>query len=140
MTNLDDRIDDLITSVIKRNADVQTKKKDGGFVNWTVALSLALLSLIGIGLAMWYAHRRSKELAATRTKIEQDKVLVEQKEHQAKFDTLMKNRLGAQKEADALMEKVHARKIKLVFMEKEHEQQVARIKALKGWNAITKGN
>ena len=78
------KLDGFIKSVTERNKVIQEKKQSGSPWGLVVGLVLALVSLVGIGIAMWLASRRAKELARAKTQIEHAKVDQDQRAHEAK--------------------------------------------------------
>ena len=135
MTDLEKRLDELIAKLTTRNKEVQAKKQSGPW-GWVIGLVIALISLVGIGVAMYLANRRAKELAKAKTKIEQDKVNQDQKAHEAKKET----HLGRRKDLlVSLMKK--ERKIQdsqrtLEEAEAAHAERAKKIKNLNAWSEI----
>ena len=133
--DLDKKLDQLINNLTKRNEVVQEKKQEGPW-GWIVAIVLALLSLVGIGVAMYLSGKRAKELAQAKTEIEQAKVDQDQKAHEAKQE------LSKQKRDELLRQlKVKEREIQdsqatLKKAEEAHAEREAKIKALNAWSEI----
>lgn len=134
-SDLTKRLDDLITKVTARNKVVQEKKQSGPW-GWVVGLVLALISLVGIGVAMWLASRRAKELAKAKTKIEQDKVDQDQRAHDAKKVTLLRDREKAVSELKKRERALQDRTAALRHAEREHAERKAKLDGLKAWGAI----
>lgn len=133
--DLDKKLDRLIDNLTKRNETVQEKKKSGPW-GWIVGLVIALLSLVGIGVALYYANRRAKELAAAKTKIEQDKVAQGQKAHEAKKEkhyVRRKELLEALKTKEREIQDSQAR---LREAEAAHAERKKKIENLNAWSEI----
>jgi len=119
----------------QRNEAVQASKEKGG-AHWVVALITALLALAGIGVAMYLANRRAKELAEAKTKLEQQRVELDQRKHDAK-------KVEWQKEREALLEGIKSDKVlidvhedTLKKAEEEFEAQKKRLENLRAWEEI----
>jgi hypothetical protein len=135
LTDLDKKLDALIEKITARNHEVQEKKQSGPW-GWVVGVVLALISLVGIGVAMWLANRRAKELARAKTQIEQDKVDQDARTHKAKKVTLLKDRNALmndlKKRERAIQDRVKA------FKEAEcgHAKRKKKLEGLKAWKEI----
>jgi uncharacterized protein HemX len=129
------RLDALIDKLTTRNQTVQEKKQSGPG-GWIVAVVLALISLVGIGIAMYLAHRQAKELAKAKTKIEQDKVAQEQKAHEIKKETHLVKR-------NALLAELKKKEVEIQDSERvlkeakaAHAERAKKIKNLNAWSEI----
>lgn len=136
--DLDSKLDKLIDNLTKRNAVVQEKKAEGPW-GWVVAIVLALLSLVGIGVALYYANKRAKELAAAKTQIEQDKVAQDQKAHEAKKETLLGKRNALLDELKKKEAEIFESEKKLKQAEEEHAARRKKIENLNAWSEINEG-
>lgn len=134
-TDLEKKLDDLIKKVTERNEKTQEAKKSGPW-GWVVGVVLALLSLVGIGVAMWLASRRAKELAKLKTQVEQDKIAQDQRAHEAKKEPHMSKRkalLAAVKLKEIVLQK---RDRELKEAEQAHETRKKKIDSLNAWREI----
>lgn len=130
--DLDKKLDKLIDNLTKRNETVQEKKSAGG-TSWIVALIIALISLVGIGVAMWYAYRRGKELAKARTQIEQDKVKQDQKAHEIKKEPLLRKRKEALDDLKKKEMEIQKLDKELQDAEAAHAERKKKLENLKAW-------
>jgi len=138
MTDLDEKLDELISKITARNKEIQTRKDSGPWA-WLVAIVLSLISLVGIGVAMYYASRRAKELAAAKTQIEQDKVAQDQKAHEAKKETLLGKRNASLDELKKKEAEIFESEKKLKQAEEEHAARRKKIENLNAWSEINEG-
>jgi len=129
------RIEAVIKTVTARNPKTQEAKKQGPW-GWIAAIVLALGSLIGIGVAMWLAHRRGRELATAQTQLQYAKIDQGQKVIKAKREPLLHKRmlLMADLKREEMIIQEHARSIHTA--EGAHEEQRERINALKAWAEV----
>jgi hypothetical protein len=134
-SDLEKRLDSLIKKITDRNKTVQEKKQSGPW-GWVVGIVLALISLVGIGVAMWLASRRAKELAAAKTKIEQDKVDQDARALKAKKVTLLRDREKALEELKKRERAIQERNLALKVAEREHAERQKKLEGLKAWGAI----
>jgi beta-lactamase regulating signal transducer with metallopeptidase domain len=134
-TDLEKRLKDLVTQITERNKVVQEKKQSGPG-GWIVAVVLALVSLVGIGVAMYLASRRAKELAKAKTELEHSQVDLEEKVHKAKKE----KHIGVRKELLKQYKKVEIElqkcKASLHAAEAIHAVRKKRIEKLKAWDDI----
>lgn len=135
MTNLEKRLDELIDKLTTRNKEVQEKKQSGPW-GWVVGLVVALISLVGIGVAMYLASRRAKELAEAKTKIEQDKVDQDQKAHEVKKETRRIKRLALLVRLKKKEREIQDSQAMLKKAEEEHAVRAKKIKNLNAWSEI----
>jgi len=135
-TPLETHLDELITELKQRNATVQEKKKS--WTGWVVALGVALLSLIGIGVVLWLSRKHAQELAAAKTELEQAKVLVKQKEYQRDQAQLQADRDTLSTEIVHLKEEIDERSALLNLRYAEDEARQKELKGLKTWGEINK--
>lgn len=134
-TPLDKKLDDLIAKLTQRNEEIQEKKQAGPW-GWVVSAILALISLVGIGVAIYYTNRRAKELAQAKTQIEQDKVDQDQRAQDAKKVPLLQRRgilLEALKERE---KRIQERELSLREAERVHAERKKKLEGLKAWGAI----
>lgn len=134
-TDLDKRLDALIDKLTTRNKEVQEKKQSGPW-GWVVGLVIALVSLVGIGVAMYLASRRAKELAKAKTKIEQDKVDQDQKAHEAKKETHLLRRKELLEGLKVKERKIQDSQRVLKDAETAHAARAEKIKNLNAWSEI----
>ncbi len=135
MENLPDKLSTLIATIIERNKEIQAKK-EGGPWGILTALLLALLSLVGIGVAMYLANRRSKELAQAKTELEQQKVdLANLKIEREKADLSVQRQI--------LTDKINSVEVDIILVESQlklaqqvHTQRQEKLKNLKTWDKI----
>lgn len=133
--DLPQRIDALIDKLTTRNKTVQEKKQSGPW-GWVIGVVLALVSLVGIGVAMWLANRRTKELAKIKTKIEQDKVDQDQRAHEAKKEPHSKRRNELLEELKRHERDIQERAKTLREAETAHAERKKKLEGLKAWGAI----
>jgi hypothetical protein len=133
--DLTQKLDDAIKKVTERNKVVQEKKQSGPW-GWVVGLVLALVSLVGIGIAMWLASRRAKELAKAKTQIEHANVEQDQRSYEAKREPLLRKRNELLDKLKAKELEIQARTRKLRVAEAEHEARKKKIDSLKAWAEI----
>lgn len=132
-------IDALLQKIKERNHKVQKKKQSTNPLAWISAIILSLLSLVGIGVAMWYARRQGKELARARTELELQKIEMVHKKHRAYREMIKEKKHELWKEAKLLHLEIDERNAELSELEEQHETQVARIKQLRSWKQINEG-
>jgi len=130
------KLDGFIKSITDRNKVVQEKKKSGSPVGWIVGIVLALVSLIGIGVAMWLASRRAKELAKLKTKVEQDKVDQDQQAHEAKKEPSRIKREQLISDLKKREREIQERAALLKRAEEEHEARKKKVDGLNAWSEI----
>jgi uncharacterized protein HemX len=136
--DLDKKLDRLIDNLTKRNETVQTKKKEGSSTSWIVALVVALISLVGIGVAMWIAYRRGKELAKARTQIEQDKVKQDQRAHEIKKEPLLRKREEALEDLKKKEMEIQELNKELQDAEAAHAERKKKLENLRAWAELNK--
>jgi hypothetical protein len=133
------KLDELISSITTRNQTVQEKKEEGGPWAMITAVVLALISLIGIGVAMYFANKKAKELAQAKTELEQQKVSLAQAAH----DAADKDLQGKDK-----LTEVQIRMHSSIIQRREeelHQCEVAfaarkkKLEGLKAWEEINNG-
>lgn len=134
-TALDKKLDELIAKLTQNNKEVQEKKESGPW-GWVVGLVIALISLVGIGVAMYLVNKRAKELAEAKTKIEQDKVDQDQKAHEAQkeFNLRKRNALMAQLEVHKHV--IQKSEAALEAAAKAHAERKKKIENLNAWSEI----
>lgn len=133
------RIDALLAKTTIRNQSVQKKKQSSNPLAWVAAIVLSLLSLIGIGVAMWYAIKQGKELAKAYTKLEQQEVNAAQAEYQANRELHGKRKKILILRATVLTKKAAELRRQLTFQRVTYEKQVARIQKMRSWAEINEG-
>lgn len=133
--DLDKKLDRLIDNLTKRNETVQEKKQSGPW-GWVVGIIIALISLVGIGVAMYYANRRAKELAKLKTKIEQDKVDQDQKAHEAKKEPHSLRRKELLEELKKKEREIQDRQAALKDAEEAHAARRKKLENLNAWAEI----
>lgn len=136
---LRNRIEDALSAVKVRNQKIQDKKESSSPLAWISAVVLSLISLIGIGLAMWHSRRQGEALAQARTEVELQKMEAQKKEHLANMTTLLSEKKKHIAEARVLRAKAIFQQRDLLALEEAHKKQVARIKGLKSWKDINDG-
>lgn len=135
LSDLEKRLDDVIKKVTERNEKTQEAKQSGPW-GWVVAIVLALLSLVGIGVAMYLANRRAKELAKLKTQVEQDKVAQDQKAHEAKKEHLLSKRNELLNELKRKEMEIQKRDKEIKEAEKALEERKKKIDSLNAWREI----
>jgi hypothetical protein len=130
------KLDELISSITTRNQTVQEKKADGS--PWAIisAVVLALVSLIGIGVAMYFANKKAKELAQAKTELEQQKVDLSQAAHDAADKDLQGKEKLLLEQLRVQAEAIHARDENLRKLEADHDIRKKQLDGLKAWEAI----
>lgn len=134
-TDLNKKLDELINKLTEQNKQTQAGKASPPW-GWIVALVTALLSLIGIGVAMYLASRKAKELAAAKTELEHLKVDATQKEHAATQETLLGKRNELLQEAARLEEQARNRAEDLRRAEQAHKERQKQLEGLRAWDDI----
>ena len=134
-TDLSKQLDALIQSITDRNKEVQTKKED---IPWgyITALVLALISFLAAAYATYLANKRTKELAAARTELEQLKVNLAQKEHEAQVAKEYDKQDNLAAEARLLAAIIAGRDVKLRLLEAAHADRQKKLENLKSWEEI----
>jgi gas vesicle protein len=135
LTDLEKRLDDLIKKVTERNEKTQEAKQSGPW-GWVVGIVLALVSLVGIGVAMYLANKRAKELAKLKTQVEQEKVAQDQKAHEAKKVTLLKKRNELLDELKRKEMDIQKRDREIKEATQAHEERCKKVDALNAWREI----
>jgi uncharacterized membrane-anchored protein YhcB (DUF1043 family) len=134
-SDIQKRLDELLVKLTERNKEVQ-KKKASGPVGWVVAVVMALVSLVGIGVAMYLANRRAKELAEARTEIEHAKVDQDSRAHTVKQEPHFIRRKvlleQLKKKEDELLEQ----KRTLREAELDHARRKKQVSKLNAWSEI----
>ena len=133
--DLDAKLDRLIDNLTKRNETVQEKKQSGPW-GWVVGIVMALISLVGIGVAMYLANRRAKELAQAKTQIEQAKVEQDQKAHEAKKETHLLRRKELLEGLKVKEREIQDSQRVLKDAEAAHAERAKKIKNLNAWSEI----
>lgn len=137
-TNLEKKIDELISSVTNRNKQTQEKKQSGPW-GWIVGGILALISLVGIGIAMYYWNKRNKELAKAKTELEHQKVDLAQKKHDCAQSKHGTERLMLKRQVEVLAEQIRQNEKDLKKVDDEHAARKAAIEKLRSWEEINAG-
>jgi uncharacterized membrane-anchored protein YhcB (DUF1043 family) len=137
-TDLEKKIDDLIQTLSKRNESVQEKKKSSVW-GWVVGLIIAAISLVLLGVLWWKFSQRGKELAAAKTKLEQQKVDLDQKKHEATQTAHLLERQKLQAEANQLGMEIRDRAARLKRMDVQHALRKKAIERLNTWTEINEG-
>jgi hypothetical protein len=101
-----------------------------------VGVVLALVSLVGIGVAMYLASRRAKELAKAKTQIEQDKVDQDARAHKAKKVTLLQDRNALMDDLKKRERAIQDRERALKQAERDHAERKKKLEGLKAWGEI----
>ena len=128
-------LDDLLEALNKRSQTAQQRKKEGWWP-WIVGSGIALAVILGVWLAYYLVKRRGKELALARTQLEQQKVSIEQKKHEAAHEQLAFKKTILEKEITKLSTDIRDRSLKLKLMDVAQEKRVQQIKALSEWKDI----
>jgi DNA repair exonuclease SbcCD ATPase subunit len=134
-SNIETKLDELIAKLTEQNKTVQEGKASPPW-GWITAIIVALLSLVGIGVAMYLANRKAKELAAARTELEHLRIDAAQKEHQAAQETLLGKRNELLKEATQLEEQMRNRAEDLRRAEQAHAERQKQLEGLRAWDDI----
>jgi len=134
-TDLSKKLDELIKSITTRNTEVQTKKEA---VPWgyITAIIMAIISFIAIAYASYLANKQAKELAAARTELEQLKVDLAQKEHEAQVAKEQSNQENLAAETRLLASVIRVRDEKLKALETAHAERQKKLEGLKSWEEI----
>lgn len=130
-----DTLNTLIQQIINRNKEIQQKKSEG-VGGWFTSIVLALISFVGIGLALWLSSRRNKELARARTELEEAKLRQEQVALEAHKIPLKKKRegyLAALKHNEIILQQ-RTKEIKQA--EEAYKIQKKKISGLHTWKEI----
>ena len=135
MPSLNEKIDSLIASLTKRNEVVQAKKEEGPW-GWIIALILSLLSLVGIGVAMYYSHKRAKELAEAKTALEQAKVDQDHQAYLIKEETHALRRKELREQLKKREVAIQKSQETLEQAQQEHEERRKKIENLNAWSEI----
>jgi len=135
-TDLSKKLDELIKSITNRNKEVQTKKEDGGVWGYITAIVLALISFITMAYAAYLANKRAKELAAARTELEQLKVDLAQKEHEAQVAKEKADQESLTADRQLLAAIIEARDKDLKRLETAHAERQKKLEGLKSWEEI----
>lgn len=135
MTDFEAKLEELIKSITDRNQEIQTKKED---VPWgyIVAIIMSLISFIAIAYATYLANKRSKELAAARTELEQLKVDLAQKDHEAQVAKERDKQEMLAAEVRVTQSIIAARDTKLQELEAAHAERQKKLEGLKSWEDI----
>ena len=137
-TDLEKKIDELIQTLSKRNETVQEKKKSSIW-GWVVGLLIAAGSLILIGVLWWKFNKRGKELAAAKTKLEQQKVDLDQKKHEAQHQVHKLERQKLKAEANKLGMEIRDSAVRLKKMDTQHALRKKAIEKMTTWAEINEG-
>lgn len=137
-TDLEKKIDDLIQTLSKRNQEVQENKKSGIW-GWVLGLLIAAGSLVLVGILWWKFSQRSKELAAAKTTLEQQKVDLDQKKHEATQTAHLLERQKLQAEANQLGMEIRDRAARLKGLDAQHATRKKAIDKMKTWAEINEG-
>lgn len=128
-------LDDLLEALNKRSQTAQQRKKEGWWP-WIVGSGIALAVILGVWLAYYLIKRRGKELALARTQLEQQKVSLEQKKHEAAHEQFALKKTVLEAEITVLNSSIRERSLKLKLMDVAQEKRVKQIKALSEWKDI----
>lgn len=128
-------LDDLLEALNKRSQTAQQRKKEGWWP-WIVGSGIALVVVLGVWLAYYLIKRRGKELALARTQLEQQKVLVDQKKHEAAHEQLAFKKTILEKEITKINTDIRERSLRLKLMDVAQEKRVKQIEALSEWKDI----
>jgi uncharacterized protein HemX len=134
-TDITKKLDELIKQVVERNKKTQDKKQEGP-AGWVMSVILALISLVGIGVAMYLAYKQSKALAAAQTKIEQAKVDQDQQAHRVKLEPLQVMKLALTEQLKKRELEIQKSQEALRKAEQEHAERKQRIEKLNAWAEI----
>ncbi len=137
-TDLEKKIDELIQTLGKRNDTVQEKKKSSIW-GWVVGLIIAAGSLILIGILWYKFSQRGKELAAAKTKLEQQKVELDQKKHEAAQTVHKAERSMLEHQVEATAAEIRDRAARLKKMDTQHAMRKKAIEKLNTWVEINEG-
>ena len=135
-TGTDQTLDALITSLTSKNQQVQEQKASDSWWRWLLAGIGALITLIGIGVAVYLYSKRSKELAKARTELEQQRVDLAQQKHTAKQTALQKERLALLARVAVKEQDINIAAVKLRKLETEHTERKKQLDGLKSWSDI----
>lgn len=130
-----DTLDTLIQQITNRNEEIQQKKSEG-VGGWFTSIVLALISFVGIGLALWLSSRKNKELSQARTELEKSKLRQEQVALKARKIPSRKKRegyLAALKHNEIILQQ-RAKEIKQA--EEAYKAQKKKISGLHTWKEI----
>ena len=134
--SLDEKLDTIISSLTARNATTQEQKNRGTPWGWIAAGVSALLALIGVGVALYFHSKRSKELAEAKTKLEQQKVDAESERHHAEQIKNHSIRQAHLAKAVIRESKIAKQENDLAELEAAHEARRAALKGLSAWGDI----
>lgn len=133
---LDKKLQGLIDSITQRNEKVQEKKSSSNPVSWVVGVILALVSLVGISVALWLASRRGKELAQLKTQVEVQRIEKLQDQARAKKEASAAVRRELDVKYRKTLQEIETQAIKINAAIKLHEERAKKIEGLKGWGPI----
>lgn len=136
MDDLNKRLDELIKTITTQNQQVQEQKQSSNPAGWIAALITALMALVGIGIAMWLANRKAKELADAKTELEQQKVDLAQTKHEADQAALRSKKDALLDEAAKLEAAIKGRTEDLRRAEEAHKERKTRLEGLRAWDDI----
>jgi hypothetical protein len=137
-TDLEKKIDELIQTLGKRNDTVQEKKKSSVW-GWVVGLIIAAGSLILVGVLWWKFSQRGKELAAVKTQLEQQRVDLDQKKHEATQTTHRLERQALEAQINSQAMKLRDDAARLKKMDAQHALRKKAIEKMNTWAEINEG-
>lgn len=133
-TELEKKVDELLTTLKQRNEKVQEKKSS--VWGWVVGLIIAAGSLILLGYLWYKFNQRGKELATAKTKLEQQKVDLDQKKHEATQASHKLERQKLEAEANQLDMEIQDTAAKLKKMDAQHTVRKKAIEKTTVWKDL----
>lgn len=137
MTDVEQKLDQLIQLVISRNQAIQVNKTKGSG-GWIAAFIMAIFNFVCIIAVKWYADYRSRELAQLATAQELRDKELERLEFEKQLQV-------TQDKIKVINEKIeHSKKLlelnaqALKTAQREHELRLKKIEGLKTWDEINK--
>lgn len=135
-SDIQQRLDALLNKLTERNKVVQEKKASSNPASWIIAVVLALLSLVGIGVAMYLANRRAKELAKAKTELEHIKIDKGQMEYDKRFTEVLGRKTELSREITAITRRIDAREKELHLAEIELARRKTKIEKMTTWKEL----
>lgn len=135
-SDIEKQLNTLLAQLTTRNAVVQEKKQSSNPAQWVMAVVLALVSLVGIGVALYLSNKRAKELAALRTKVEQDAVNLQQDVYNAKHVALQSQRVELLRQVQEQAQIIRDRRIAIDEAALTHALRQEMLSNITAWEEI----
>lgn len=131
-------LDTLIQKLNDQNQKIQAQKQTGPW-GWLCAFGLSLLSLVGLGVALFLAQRQTRALAQETTRLIHEKLEAAQKEHQMRLAPSLEQRTYLLNEVNALDTHIRDHQQKLNAATHGHQARLKKLDALRTWKEINEG-